>query len=219
MLAALLAVAVLAPTRASSEVPGAPELVNELGLMTLAQLQHRVNTPVARMPDGWAIARIYRDWTGLDIFVFRNKTIDATVMAIKGVEVGDPRDVISMLMRRAFQRYSPNSRRLAQRWRDQWDPDRFVIIGHSGGGGLASWLGGELDVPTVTFNAGRTEASLANDGQQQVNVIIRGDEFGDPISGLYGMPLAGIDIYLDADRGEGTHWMETIIAALRRNGY
>ena len=53
-------------------------------------------------------------------------------------------------------------------------------------------------MPTVTFNAGRTEASLANDGQQQVNVIIRGDESGDPISGLYGMPLAGIDVYLDA---------------------
>ena len=33
------------------------------------------------------------------------------------------------------------------------------------------------------------------------------------------MPLAGIEIYLDAESGEGTHWMETIIAALERSGY
>jgi pimeloyl-ACP methyl ester carboxylesterase len=219
MLAGFLAAAVLAPTTTAAEVPGAPNLINEIGLVTLAVLQRRVNTAVTRLPDDWSIARVHRDWTGLDVFVFRNKGIDATVMAIKGVEIGDPRDVISMLMRRAFQRYSPYSRRLAERWRDEWNPDRFVIVGHSGGGGLASWLGAELGVPTATFNAGRTEASLTNDGHRQVNVIIRGDEFGDPISGLYGMPLPGIDIYLDADRGEGTHWMATVIAALERSGY
>jgi len=184
-------------------------------LITYAELSLRMDWRRADTPNGWALERIWRHWlTGLTAGVFHCHNSGETVIAIRGVRPWDLRNVVSALVRRRFG-YSKTSLRFAQSIQRQ-DTRIVTIIGHSGGGGLASWLGYKLDVPTVTFNSGRTRSSLLNDGHRQFNVCVRGDFWGDPWNGLYSMPLRGEYLVLDRSMGSRqTHSLVAIIQALK----
>lgn len=169
----------------------------------------------AGTPDGWVLERIWRHLlTGLTAGVFRSNNSGETVIAFRGVRPWDLRNLVSALVRRRFG-YSKASLHFAQIVQRQ-DAGTLTIVGHSGGGGMASWLGYKLDVPTVTFNSGRTKWSLLNDGRQQFNVCVRGDFWGDPWNGLYSMPLPGEYMVLDRSKGSRqTHSPRAVIRALK----
>lgn len=169
----------------------------------------------ARLPHGWALVQIWRHWlTGLTAGVFHCHESGETVIAIRGVRPWDPRNVASTIVRRRFG-YSKASLVFARSVQRK-NAGFLTIIGHSGGGGMASWLGYKLGVGTVTFNSGRTKSSLLNDGRRQFNVCVRGDFWGDPWRGLYGMPLPGEYLVLDRPMGSRrTHSPATIIRALK----
>ncbi len=186
-------------------------------LLTLARLMRRAYTRRQALPPRWIEEGRRSHWlTGLDLVRYRNTVSGERVIAIKGVEAWDPRDLVAVVIQRRFG-YRRSSLRLARKLLATTDSGAS-IIGHSAGGGLASWLGHELGLPTVTFNSGRTRASLVNDGRRQTNVCIRGDGWGDPWRGFYGMPLPGRYVVLDKLPGSGNrHLMKAIIAALANN--
>lgn len=171
-------------------------------LLTLAKLL--ADVPPAGT--GWKRVEL-ADWlTGFDATVWNNGS--ETVVAILGLE--GLLDVIGSFIRRLFG-YDP---RILE-WVKKYNPD--VVIGHSGGGGIASWIGSKIRVRTVTFASGRTRWSLENDGTNQTNVWITGDRWGDPEAG-YGMPLKGTNIVLKPVPGYDLHQMPSIIAALEKSG-
>ncbi len=183
-------------------------------LITYAKLMRRVNWPFAPVPEGWMLVEFKKHrLTGFNAGVFRRKATGEIAVGIKGVQVWDLRDLIAVPIKRTFG-YPRSTLRYAKSVLERFGP-RVTFIGHSGGGGVASWLGHELGRPSVTFNSGRTRASLLNDGRRQVNVCVRGDRWGDPWNGLYGMKLAGEYIVLDPPpRARRIHFIRAVIEAL-----
>lgn len=185
-------------------------------LLAYARLLHRLYRRRAEMPKEWALIQRRKHWlTGFKAMVFRHGADGEVVVAIKGVRPWDIRDLVSVPIRRTIG-YPRSTLRFARRMLEQYG-SKLTIVGHSGGGGIASWLGAELGVPTVTFNSGRTKAALRNDGSRQINVFIRGDKWGDPERGFYAMPLKGETIVLDPPPGvRGKHMMGPVVKALKR---
>ena len=185
-------------------------------LIAYAKLLRRVNWPWAPIPDDWELVQLRKHWlTGFYAGVFRQLSTGKIVVAVKGVRPWDPRDLVAVPIRRTLG-YPRSTLGIAKKTLGRWGPGA-TIIGHSGGGGVASWLGHKLGLPTVTFNSGRTKAALLNDGSQQINVCIRGDKWGDPWNGLYRMPLQGEYLVLDRPKGRHPHFMRAIIDALEEN--
>lgn len=183
-------------------------------LLVYARLLQRTYWPRAAIPEGWTFLGHQRHWlTGFDSGVFHHASSGETVIAIKGVRPWDIRDLASVPVRRTLG-YPRSTLGIVERIVARHGP-QVTLIGHSGGGGIASWLGQQLGLPSITFNAGRTRAALRNDGSKQLNVCIRGDIWGDPEHGLYGMRLPGDYLFLDPPPGwRARHMMGTVIRAL-----
>lgn len=155
-------------------------------------------------PQGWTLEAHTTE--GLDAYVYTDG-VD-TVLAIAGTHT--IADLVAIPIRRAFG-YSDRYLEIAEAW------DADIVVGHSAGGGVASWVGAELGIWSVTFNAAVPIAeALENDGTRQVNVIIDGDRWGDPENRRSGAALAGTYVTLTAPVGVPTHPMATIIEALAK---
>jgi hypothetical protein len=122
--------------------------------------------------------------------------------------------VIAVLRRRIFGGASATALAFVDLVRKAHPDEALTVIGHSSGGGTASFLGAVLGLSSITFNGARTRAALRNDGAHQLNVIVRGDFWGDPAV-LPGR-LAGKTLWLDGDglaRRE-RHSLAAIVAGL-----
>ena len=184
-------------------------------LIEYAELALNLEQPRVTPPEQWQRIQYWKNrMTGLTAAVYRCERDGEVVIAWRGVRAWNPRDVLGALVRRRCG-YSRQSLLFARSVVRAYGRN-VTIIGHSGGGGLASWLGQKLRVASVTFNSGRTKWSLLNDGHKQTNVCIRGDFWGDPWNGLYSMPLPGRYLVLDRPVGSrGTHGLAVVIGALR----
>lgn len=186
-------------------------------LYLLAQLLANTTGNLDQLPDSWAQAdHYYRPQNGTEMNVYTNGDGQA-VLAIRGAN--QVRDILYAPWKRLFG-YSDADLDYARQVAAQY-PD-LQIIGHSAGGGLASWLGNQLGLPTVTFNAGRPPAAAEGTGANQTNVAINGDIWGDPQhvreGGVLGGPLPGNYVYLNAPDGVSglrLHRMPTILDALQ----
>lgn len=174
-------------------------------LLTFAKLQSRVASRSYALPSGWAVTEDKKFFiTGFHAMVFTGPAA-MKVIAIEGVSLA-LRDLIGVGVRRLFGYDS----RIAE-WVRAHDPD--LVTGHSGGGGIAAWLGWYLPVDTVVFNSGRTRQSLLNDGTRQTVVYITGDRWGDPVNGMYGSAMKGTQVEL-TPTGTELHKPTAIVAAL-----
>ncbi|MGV8840055.1 MAG: hypothetical protein ACWA6X_07100 [Bauldia sp.] len=82
------------------------------------------------------------------------------------------------------------------------------IIGYSAGGDVASSVAGSFGLPSITFNAAPSEASImGNDGSRQLNVIARNDWISDRT-----VTLRGDQFHVDVEGG--THQIEALIDVL-----
>lgn len=207
-------------------------------LLTLAQLMAVTTGEADAPPAGWQQIERYRaPVIGTEIDAYRDGTdgsaelgcfavqpsecgsrehpTSVIVVAVNGMH--DLRDFVAALFRR-FTGYSERIVNFIAEVDRLHQPATLIVIGHSAGGGIASWAGAQLGLPTVTFNAARTLQARSNDGSRQINVIVCGDPFGDPIGGLYGHPLAGATVWLHADADLHSHRMATIADALQNGG-
>lgn len=185
-------------------------------LLLFAQLLANTTGNLDQLPDSWSQAdHYYRPQNGTEMNVYTDGNGQA-VLAIRGAN--QLRDILYAPWKRAFG-YSDADLAYARQVAQQYP--NLEIIGHSAGGGLASWLGNQLNLPTVTFNAGRPPAATEGTGTNQTNVAISGDIWGDPQhvrdGGVLGGPLPGNYVYLNAPNGISglqLHRMPTILAAL-----
>ena len=152
-------------------------------------------------PSGWQM--VYEGQRGLDAYVYANG--DQVVLAIQGTETVT--DLLAIPARRIV---GYNSRYLELAGEFGVD----AVVGHSAAGGLASWIAHELDVQSVTFNAAvPTDQALLNDGAKQTNVVVTGDNWGDPSNGR--ARLAGTYIYLPSvPESVNAHAMSTVVDIL-----
>jgi hypothetical protein len=151
------------------------------------------------------------DLSGIPAATFVSCESNSIVVAFDGVGGFDPRQYLAAILRRTDGGYSEVAVAYVDAVREAF-PDHYVsVIGHSEGGNMASYAAGMLGLPSITFNASRTEASTTiNDGGKQLNVIVRGDPIADP-TGEQGLP--GLTLYLDVV-ADNLHTIETVRAGL-----
>jgi len=177
------------------------------------------------MPDGWERALDWRSLgrarrlgaalADLRMAAFVNRGARTVAVAILGTRV-NLRGVLAVLRRRTFGGSSRSAVAFVRRVGVAFPGHAVVVVGHSSGGGIASHVGAVLGLPTITFNGARTRAALQNDGALQLNVVVRGDLWGDP--GILPGRLAGATLWLEgtALRQAERHALPTIVAGLER---
>lgn len=178
------------------------------------------------LPEGWELAADWRSfgtvrrWCSVladfRAAAFVNEADGTVVVAILGTRV-TLRGVFAILRRRIFGGSSRLAIGFVTRVRAAFPGRDVIVVGHSSGGGIASHTAAVLDLPSITFNGARTRAALVNDGARQLNVIVRGDFWGDP--GILPGRLRGRTLWLDADGvpRRDRHSLTTIVHGLERS--
>jgi len=154
-------------------------------------------------------ARIMAALTGFNPATFVSCSGRGVVIVIEGLIDFDLRDYVAAGIRRAGGGYSQLALDYAAIVIAAYPDHDVSVIGHSAGGDVASFVAGAFDLPSITFNAARSEASMGNDGSKQLNVVVRGDivaDRGQP-------PLPGMVLYLDVE-SERPHQISTAIDGL-----
>lgn len=67
-----------------------------------------------------------------------------------------------------------------------------TLVGHSLGGGIASYAGQHTDLRVITFDASRNALSITGTSSSQINVIATGDPVSDPTSKIGGVKIGGL---------------------------
>ncbi|MCW5718183.1 MAG: hypothetical protein KIS68_10180 [Bauldia sp.] len=188
-----------------------------------AQLLRSLEVQGAPLPHGWqagfdrrAFGPVLRCRAVLADFraaAFVNAAERTVAIAIPGTRV-NLRGSLGVVHRRVFGGASRLAMALVGLVRTELRDHAVTIVGHSSGGGIASHVGAALGLPSITFNGARTRAALLNNGDRQLNVIVRGDFWGDP-NVLPGR-LAGRTLWLDGEGAgpRGRHSMSTIVERL-----
>lgn len=186
-------------------------------LIEFAKLLHHTHIPFKDIPEGWKkIDKVVIPSGGFYANIYSGPNANM-VMSISGQRPHRPRFLWDMIVtRRILSRYNMKILDRVMYHLDTYPQRDFTFIGASGGGGVASWLGWAFKKPSVSFNGGRTKWSLLNDGTKQDIVYVKGDGWGDPYNGRYGMPMPGNELVLEQEPGKETHHMSAIIELLEK---
>lgn len=127
-------------------------------------------------PGAFALALL----SGLNASVFVHCGGDLVVIAYRGMQIRDPRQYFTVAIRRLSD--APVlALRFAELVQQRFPGANIVLVGHSGGGGMAIYTGWALDLPTIAFNPVRPRYDDGIDtGRQSINVIVEGDWLADP---------------------------------------
>lgn len=118
--------------------------------------------------------------TGFYATTFFHCREKALVVVFRSVDFYDIRDFLSALERQVGSGESSEALLFFDTIRARY-PDYWIsVAGHSAAGAIASFVGAARAVPSVVFNATRTDAALGNDGRDQLVVIMEGDALSDP---------------------------------------
>lgn len=134
------------------------------------------------------------------------------IVSIYGTTLYDPRDLIGIIARQMGARSNQAvdyTRRVIEDHPDQ----RIVVVGHSAGGSIASYVGAVLNLETVSFNSIPTPAAMTNDGHQQTVVVVRDDLHRDEHDVLNGR-LIWLDHEADLNLFQ-MHRMSTVLELLQ----
>lgn len=186
---------------------GRGEAVLAARALPFARLLLTLEMPGAAIPAGWArafdrsafgavrrLAAVLGDFMPV---AFVDDGARRVAVAFPGTRV-NLRGVVAVLRRRIFGGASGLALAFVALARAKYPGAEVIVVGHSSGGGTASFAGAVLALPSLTFNGARTRAALRNDGARQLNVIVRGDFWGDPA--ILPGRLAGETLWLP---GEG----------------
>jgi hypothetical protein len=122
-------------------------------------------------------------WAALTSFyaaTFFHCTTRTMVIAFESINPFDPRDLVVSFSRQIFGGWSPFALRFAEAVRAAYPDYEITLAGHSGGGGLASYVGGQLGLPVIAFAPARNTAATSHTTDRQLNVSVIGDPIADP---------------------------------------
>lgn len=132
----------------------------------------------------------------------------AVVIAFDGLRDFSVRDYVSAAVRRLGGGYSELGIAFTAAVIAAFPGYDVSVIGYSAGGDVASYIAGSFLLPSITFNAAPSEASiLGNDGSRQLNLIARNDWISDRA-----VTLRGQQFYVPVEGG--SHQIEAMIDAL-----
>ena len=160
-------------------------------------------------------SKILASITGFRATTFINCMSHALVISIDHINVlEDPGDAIGGILRLFTRGNSILALRFTEFVMTNY-PDYYItVVGHSAGGGIASYAAGLYGLPSITYNSARTPAARTNDGAQQLNVIVRGDWIADPRNSP--RALSGLTLFVDAGSFRGSlHSREALEIGLR----
>ena len=145
---------------------------------------------------------------------FFHCTTRTIVIAFESIDPRDPRDLAVSLVRQVSGGWSPFSVRFVEAIQAAYPGYEITLTGHSGGGGLASYVGGELGLPVIAFAPARNAAATSHTTDRQLNVTVLGDPIADP--GAFSVRpfrgprvVPGITLFLSV---EVTHFIREIHA-------
>ncbi|MGD9739252.1 MAG: hypothetical protein AB7O56_14075 [Bauldia sp.] len=149
-----------------------------------------------------------------------------TIVAVyRSTSPYDPRDWFAGIARYTGGGYSDLALRFFDAVAARFPGHPIVVVGHSSGGGLASYVAGQRSAPSVVFNGTRSDAAVTNPGGAQLAIIIAGDPIADPVEASArrdGAPqpaLNGTVLRLtpvEDYNGWVRHWIATVISELER---
>lgn len=149
-----------------------------------------------------------------------------TVVAVyRSTSPYDPRDWFAGIARNAGGGYSDLALRFFDAVAAHFPGRPIIAVGHSSGGGLASYVAGQRDAASVVFSGTRSRAALTNPGRRQLVVIVAGDPIADPLEAAArrgGEPqpgLNGVVLRLTPEEdynGWQRHWIATALSELER---
>ncbi len=138
------------------------------------------------------IDQIHADVVGFFAATFIHCRSHSIVIAYRSLSDFDVRDYIAGLVRQIAGGESTIPLILFERVQALYPDYAITVVGHSAGGGIASYVGAIEDVPAITFNPVLTDAALLNPGDKQLVVRVNGDLYSDPEAapapGLLGVP-------------------------------
>ena len=153
--------------------------------------------------------------TGLHASAFLHCDGELVVIAYRGMQMRDPRQYVTVAIRRLS--VAPAlAVRFAELVVNRFPHLDVLLVGHSGGGGMAIYTGWARSIPMIAFNPVRPRFNERIDnGEGSINIIVRGDILADPtVTGKAEPP--GRTLWLDPGDTPflELHDLETIIRAL-----
>lgn len=150
----------------------------------------------AEIRGGATIRQAATGFYGTTFFHCEEKAI---VVVFRSVDFYDVRDFLGALDRQIGSGESGEALLFFDAIRERYPDYSISVAGHSAAGALASWVGAVRSVPSVVFDATRTDAALLNDGSDQLVVIMEGDVLSDPDATAPGGFLRMIETLTDVD--------------------
>jgi hypothetical protein len=126
---------------------------------------------------GAAVWAVITSFYAATYFHCTSRTI---VIAFESIDQRDPRDLVVSLQRQIFGGWSPFAVRFVEAIQAAYPGYEITLTGHSGGGALASYAGGQLGLPAIAFAPARNVAATSHSGERQLNVSVIGDPLADP---------------------------------------
>ena len=133
----------------------------------------------------------------------------AIAIVIRSMAPRDVRDWMSSVLRRSSGT-AEVALAFVEAVREAYPDYALSVVGHSAAGAVASYVAAEQNLPSVVFNATRTDFAQTNDGAEQLVVTVSGDVFSDPeaapAAGVMAVPqaivanpgrIAGVELRID----------------------
>lgn len=168
----------------------------------------------SEVPSGWQRGPTSQDLgipatTGFRAYTFVACATPTVVVVIDHIDPSKVDDLLAGVYRRSNGGRGLYAPQMVEMVMDLYPGHWVTVVGHSGGGGQTSWVAGLFGLPSITFNAPRTDASLSNPGTRQINVVVAGD----PIANRGGddRAIPGRTLTLDVP-GEGRAYLHGLEA-------
>jgi hypothetical protein len=179
------------------------------------------------------IDQLHADVVGFYATTFIHCSAHAVVIVYRSLSNFDVRDYVVGLVRQIVGGESTMPLIFFDRVKALYPGYAIMVVGHSSGGGLASYVGAVEHVPSIAFNPVLFDAALLNPGDQQLVIRITGDIYSDPAAGPAPAILRPVQNFLTPPRDirgqilriepQGTypriwqlHWISVIIDELNR---
>ncbi len=136
--------------------------------------------------------------SGFRAFVFSHCSNNTIVVAFPGMYLGDPRQYWTIAIRRAS---SPTlAVRFTELITEMYPDQEILLVGHSGGGGMAIYAGTQFGLPVIAFNPAMPPyIEGINGGPGSIRVVVRGDVMADPSATGRDTELYGRTLWLETE--------------------